>query len=161
MITFILYPPSRFLSDDNMDVIIRARRLQGTHPILAFQLRRMDFVVYPIFPWGCSFNFKCVIFSQMRCSDYFPVHVMAWCREPSWQICCPFLIICDRIRIYPMTLVYANVMWACVSACECVCSGCVTGPHGRAVLERNGFYPVLIYLKKKNCSHNVDSHISL
>ena len=63
-------------------------------------------------------------------------------------ICCPFLITCDRIRIYPMTLVYANVTWACVHACECVCSGCVTGPHGRAVFVLNGFYPVIIYLKK-------------
>ena len=50
------------------------------------------------------------------------------------------LIMCVWIWIYPISLVYANrVMCACVRACLHGCFVCMTGPHGRAVFELNGF----------------------
>ena len=67
-----------------------------------------------------------------------------------WWFGTPLRSLWRHCNDYPMTWVYAGVdMWVCVRLCQRVCSGCLTGPHGRAVFLLNVFFLTCINIFDK------------
>ena len=84
-------------------------------------------------------------------------HTCSVISGPTLPIFIHFRTVCNRIWIYTMTWVYANVhIW--VYACSCkhtwICSISPTMPHERAMLITNDFIPYMYVYNKKDKTYS-------